>query len=331
MNNTVDDPEVVPRYRIGAVARMANLPVGTLRIWERRYGVVAPPTTQSGHRLYSEADVRRVAMIKGLVDRGYSIGSIATLQTGELERLAFMHVDKTPVSPLAEGRPGLRLRIVGTALAQTIRQHLHAMQAELASEPKVLENMTAAFTERMSQPADVLIIHLPSLHADDVERVLALSASTHAENIVVVYSFAAANTINLLERVGVRTIREPLDQASIAHMMSDIQRKTGQAATQPDMREPAPQRHYSDETLMAMAHASTTVACECPKHLASIIMQLSAFEQYSVSCASRTPADALLHVYLANISGRARAMFEHALLRLEREERWALEKSLTAR
>ncbi|MBP0591230.1 MerR family transcriptional regulator [Paraburkholderia sp. LEh10] len=325
MIKTVDDPEAVPRYRIGAVARMANLPVGTLRIWERRYGVVAPPTTQSGHRLYSDADVRRVAMIKGLVDRGYAIGSIASLQTSELERLAFMHVDKTPMSPLAEGPPGLRLRIVGSALAHTIRQHLHAMNADLASEPKVFENMTAAFAERMDQPTDALIIHLPSLHADDVERVLALSASTHAENIAVVYSFAAASTLGLLERVGVRAVREPLDQASAAQMMADIQRKSGVAADQPDTREPAPQRHYSDEALMAMAQASTTIACECPKHLASIIMQLSAFEQYSVSCASRTPADALLHVYLANISGRARAMFEHALLRLEREERWVLE------
>lgn len=327
MNRKVDDPEVVPRYRIGAVARMASLPVGTLRIWERRYGVVSPPTTRSGHRLYSEADVRRVALIKGLVDRGYSIGSIATLQTNELERLAFMHVDNTPVMPLAEGPPGLRLRIVGTALAQTIRQHLHAAHADLASEPKVFENMTAAFTERMSHPTDVLIIHLPSLHADDVERVLALSASTHAENIVVVYSFAAANTIGLLERVGVRAVREPLDHASITQMMADIQHASGQAsAPYTDTRQPAPQRHYSDEALMAMAHASTTIACECPKHLAGIIMQLSAFEQYSVSCASRTPADALLHVYLANISGRARAMFEHALQRLEREERWALER-----
>jgi len=325
MNNKIDDPEVVPRYRIGAVARMANLPVGTLRIWERRYGVVAPPTTQSGHRLYSEADVRRVAMIKGLVDRGYSIGSIATLQTSELERLAYMHVDKTPVSSIAEGPPGLRLRIVGTALAQTIRQHLHAMGADPASEPKVFENMTAAFSERMNQPTDVLVIHLPSLHADDVERVLALSASTHAENIVVVYSFAAATTLGLLERVGVRAVREPLDAASLSQMLGEFERKNGDSAVQSDVREPAPPRHYTDEALMAMAHASTTIACECPKHLAGIIMQLSAFEQYSVSCASRTPADALLHVYLANISGRARAMFERALLRLEREERWVLE------
>src|SRR3990167_8686998 len=67
----------LPRYRSGAVARMGRIPVATLRIWERRYQVVGPTLTASGHRLYSGADVERLLLIKQLVDRGHAIGSPA--------------------------------------------------------------------------------------------------------------------------------------------------------------------------------------------------------------------------------------------------------------
>ena len=36
------EPATLPRYRTAAVARMLQMPAATLRIWERRYGVVAP-------------------------------------------------------------------------------------------------------------------------------------------------------------------------------------------------------------------------------------------------------------------------------------------------
>jgi len=68
-----------PRYRSGAVARMVRIPVATLRIWERRYQVVGPALTPSGHRLYSGADVERLLVIKQLVDQGHAIGSLAHL------------------------------------------------------------------------------------------------------------------------------------------------------------------------------------------------------------------------------------------------------------
>jgi hypothetical protein len=49
-----------PTFRAGAVARIAGMPVATLRIWEQRYQAVRPNTAASGHRLYSSADVERV-------------------------------------------------------------------------------------------------------------------------------------------------------------------------------------------------------------------------------------------------------------------------------
>ena len=45
---------------IGELARRTGVPAGTLRSWERRYGVPHPARAVSGHRRYSDADVELV-------------------------------------------------------------------------------------------------------------------------------------------------------------------------------------------------------------------------------------------------------------------------------
>jgi hypothetical protein len=66
------------------------------------------------------------------------------------------------------------------------------------------------------------------------------------------------------------------------------------------------------------------VRCECPKHVADLLLSLGAFERYSAECENRSLADAELHRYLGQVSGRARAMFEEALVRVARAEGIAL-------
>ena len=72
------------RHRSGAVARMLRMPVATLRVWERRYGVTQAALSPSGQRLYSADDVRRLALLKQLTDVGHAIGSLARLPMAEL-------------------------------------------------------------------------------------------------------------------------------------------------------------------------------------------------------------------------------------------------------
>jgi DICT domain-containing protein len=47
-------------FSIGELARRTGVPAGTLRSWERRYGVPHPGRAVSGHRRYSAADVELV-------------------------------------------------------------------------------------------------------------------------------------------------------------------------------------------------------------------------------------------------------------------------------
>ena len=73
-----------PVYSIGAVARMLDIPPGTLRAWEDRYGLVTPTRSEGSQRLYSRTEVERLRYIKGRIDAGVSASDAHRLLTEEL-------------------------------------------------------------------------------------------------------------------------------------------------------------------------------------------------------------------------------------------------------
>ena len=79
--------------------------------------------------------------------------------------------------------------------------------------------------------------------------------------------------------------------------------------------------------MIAFANQSTTVACECPRHVAELLMQLSQFERYSAQCANRNVADAQLHQYLQQLTSESRQRFEAALTRIAIHEGMISENS----
>lgn len=71
-------PEI-GRYRLGEVARRTGLRPETIRVWERRYGVVKPLRTPGGHRLYSERDVAVLRWLAERVQEGMRISQAVAL------------------------------------------------------------------------------------------------------------------------------------------------------------------------------------------------------------------------------------------------------------
>jgi CheY-like chemotaxis protein len=59
-------------YSIGAVARMLELPVATIRNWEERYAAVSPERSAGGQRLYSRDQVEQLRYVASQVARGLS-------------------------------------------------------------------------------------------------------------------------------------------------------------------------------------------------------------------------------------------------------------------
>lgn len=59
-------------YTVGRAAELTGVPSGTLRKWEQRYGVVVPQRTAGNYRLYDDEAVRRLVVMRSLVDAGWS-------------------------------------------------------------------------------------------------------------------------------------------------------------------------------------------------------------------------------------------------------------------
>ena len=113
------DISAAARLRSGTAARLSGVPVATLRVWERRYGVVAAPKTATGQRLYSGHDVQRLRLIKQLTERGHAIGTIAALALPALEALAAGELMAT--APLAAVTTTRRVWVVGRVAAQKLQ------------------------------------------------------------------------------------------------------------------------------------------------------------------------------------------------------------------
>lgn len=66
-------------YPIREVARLTGVNPVTLRAWERRYGLIQPLRTDSGHRLYSLADIEAVRSILAWIERGVAVSKVGKL------------------------------------------------------------------------------------------------------------------------------------------------------------------------------------------------------------------------------------------------------------
>ncbi|PYP78882.1 MAG: hypothetical protein DMD35_10370 [Gemmatimonadetes bacterium] len=77
-----------PRYPMRVVAGRVGLTEMTVRAWERRYAAVTPARTKGGQRLFSDADVERLLLLRALTAQGTAISALAPLSTPALRRMA---------------------------------------------------------------------------------------------------------------------------------------------------------------------------------------------------------------------------------------------------
>lgn len=66
-------------FPIREVARLTGINPVTLRAWERRYGLIQPTRTESGHRLYSRSDIDDVRAILGWIERGVAVSKVGKI------------------------------------------------------------------------------------------------------------------------------------------------------------------------------------------------------------------------------------------------------------
>ena len=73
-------------YPIRAVSKLTGITTDNLRAWERRYQAIQPARNDR-ERLYDDADVKRLVLLRRAVDGGHAISKLAVLSNAELERI----------------------------------------------------------------------------------------------------------------------------------------------------------------------------------------------------------------------------------------------------
>ncbi len=311
-------PRDEPVYRIGAVAQLTGLPANTIRTWERRHQAVQPHRSPGGGRLYADEDVERLQLLKALVSRGDAISSVAGLSTSVLQD----RIRRIPVSTRVRKPPSLRVGLLHGSLSSAFE--LHAPEFG-AWDVGIDEHELAPFLKAASAASsiDVMIVELSLLGPEPEANLERCIEATGADVVVVLYHFASSTLLEDLADAGARLVRAPVQLAALKRLVLE-QVESGAPARRgaswdepPEPRPPA----YDERQLFRLRSITSTVDCECPTHLAQLIEQLVAFEQYSANCEHRSPQDEVLHRTLRRGTGQARMQMEDLLERvLEAEE-----------
>jgi MerR family transcriptional regulator, light-induced transcriptional regulator len=301
----------MPSYRSGVAARLAGLSVETLRVWERRYGLSDTERSEHGQRLYSAEQVNRLRQLKHLVDQGHPIGLIATLSAEQLQELTGTS------APGPNAAAPVRVALVGHSLKERLAASgRNGMSLDVRCSCGSLEQAASVLS---GASAEVLVIELSELDDSAIPSIIEARAAAKVQAVVVLYRFCSSATIRQLRMHGCLVARVPADPGELVTLCRTA--LVGERVVfDPDNgEEPVPPR-FDIDALTTLSTASNKVGCECPRHLAEILLTVGSFERYSAQCASRNEEDMLLHQELGRAAGQARGILEEAMARLVRAE-----------
>lgn len=102
-------------FPIRAVSNITGVNPITLRAWERRYNLIRPTRTATGHRLYSAADIQEIQRILALSAQGVGFTQIAQILARESRSTANHQV---PADHLPLAAPELNSELLTAPSAQ---------------------------------------------------------------------------------------------------------------------------------------------------------------------------------------------------------------------
>ena len=142
-----------PRHPMGVVVQRTGLTSHAIRAWERRYGAVEPVRTEGGQRLYTDAQVLRLRLLRRATEGGRQISSVAELSTGELTAL----VGEDARAQVAGESGGEQGEYLASCLAAADRLDAPALREELMravvslSAPVFVTRVVSPLLERVGE------------------------------------------------------------------------------------------------------------------------------------------------------------------------------------
>ncbi|MGI9335309.1 MAG: MerR family transcriptional regulator [Gammaproteobacteria bacterium] len=222
-------------YKIGAVSRLTGITTHTLRKWENRYAMVVPERTAGGDRLYARSDVRKLLLVKDLIQAGMALAKVAGMSVKDLERANDEVFAQAPGCVVAERIAAsdthapkvankITVTIVGSTLPRTLEAGLGLLNHfDLRRTSGAAADLLAA----ESCPAtDGVVWECPHLQLEDREILLAMMARSQAVCAIVVFGFGARDHVSAMRARNVSLLRGPLDADEIQRvalgMMYDL-------------------------------------------------------------------------------------------------------------
>lgn len=292
-------------FAIGAVSRLLGISTHALRKWEMRYGAISPSRSEGGDRRYSEDDIDRLTRLASLVGQGHPIGTIASLSNEALDDL--LGSDRAVVPSTAEP---LRCLVVGSRL-----------WAEFDTANDRFQNTTlighvddAGALEKLQ--VDAVIAEMPTLGRESRAEIQTLRERSGVDAIVIVYRYGSVELAESLSDARTAVLSRPLNLRELERTIRSICVDPGRPLPPVGL----PPHRFSRRVLSDVAMMSPALACECPRHVAQVLIDLSDFESYSAECENTKPDDAVVHRMLRRTAATARSLFEDALVDLAAHE-----------
>ncbi len=283
-------------YRIGTVAKLTGISVECLRAWERRHGL-APAERDGRTRYYSRTQLKRLEKIKALTEDGHPISSLVELSEEQLDARIGITRPRI-VSPHRLPQIGL----VGPNLMILEQEAGESDVAEVNQRWVSVDDFVESRAAERAQ-LDVVAVQIPSLNADNLQRVRRAAPDCR---LLAIYQFASREALaHASDQQGATALAWPL---TWTELMRACATPTGDNARAGRV---APRR-YTDHELVEIATRARNRSFDAPRHLVSLISDLNAFADYATQCLTESN-ETQLYDRLREDASYARAQLERAL------------------
>lgn len=298
-------------YNIGAVARLTGISTHNLRAWEKRYQLQLGERSEGGRRVYNEADVSRLRLIKQCTDMGHSISKLAALSADELKS-NLAQLAQAGRSSEASAPEHYQLAIASTCRYPFDEENLAGHHLQLIKKTTTLHNLL-----NTKEALDLVVVESPMVTQELMDDFIQLTAKKTPRFVLFIYRIARQEELLRIRQLGIRTQHAPVELAELEEILfrfvdrlrvSDVPERQNLLADSTPV-----ERMFSDEQLDALQEQPYRLQCECPRHITDIIRSMEAFEMYSLQCQNRSDKDAALHAKLFRQTSIARSLMEAML------------------
>ena len=289
-------------YRIGLTTQITGIRPETLRAWERRYEVVKPIRTDAGDRLYTQADIDRLLLIKKLVDNGDAISAVANLNIENLEK----RISSCKTALTSVGKNDLNFILLGRTILD--KKSLDSMRLNMIDVVQDPRNIKSNYHCKI----DFIIAEIPTVNQGTLKTIQKILKQSKASKLLCAYDFGKESDIATLTTHDTGTVSLPLNHSDITDWCS---------SNFPNyMQSTSTERLLTDQDISNIVSAGSTINCECPRHLGDLIHKLTAFEKYSSECEVRNSKDAEIHQEIETTTSKSRYLLEEVLRKLAKVE-----------